>query len=305
MALQENYVKIEMAINLLNQITINEGIPQTNQATVNEIQNLKKFIDLLRTFQSGLEDQLTEIQRDYISLYDYFDKNIVVPLQYAVSFKAVQKRTISTLKQIYKYLGNYVKIYEKPEEVIRIHIPSDFSLDEYISSLEKIKRAFHEIQKATDINTEVKVNSAEPGSIEIFILLDPNFLITLGGILYLVIKWRKEKRAQEVHLAQMRRYELETKIIEEYSEKFLGMQETILGKLCTKFLETIGKNKPEQLESLKRAIKDFDEIINKKIRLFPLVQSNNSIVDKFPPIETYEKPELLEEQKLIEDKSSE
>lgn len=304
MSLSSIYQDLIFSKTDLEKVTFEEHKPQENQMRISNISHLRTAFNRLRGFENGLQEIVTNIEMQYSHIVTYSEKAFVSRINLGTEFRATILNLITQIKTSINLLSNYVETYDEPEKLFVISYPDKISLDEYIELLSKTKRAFIELQKATEDNAELSIDSAQKGSLLLIVFTSLSVSAAIGKAMQLVIRWRKEKREQEKHLKQMERYQIETDNVKKLSEIFIDAQEKILTKLCDEFLSENNTLKPENLIAMKQSIIDFDELVERKVRILPLPQPSK-ISNSFPTMEVYENPDLIDEVKQIEDMQDE
>ncbi|MCW7503550.1 hypothetical protein [Leptospira paudalimensis] len=304
MSLSKIYQDLIISKNDLDKITFEEHKPQQNQMRISNISNLRSAFNRLREFENGLHKIITNIESQYSHIVMYSEKSFVSTINLGTEFRNAVINLKNHLQTSISLLSNYVETYEEPDSLFVISYPDKITIDEYIDLLNRSKRAFLELQKATEENAELTVDSAQKGSLLLIIFTTASLSVVIGRVMQLVIRWRKEKREQEKHLKQMERYQLETDNVKKLSEIYIGAQEKILTKLCEEFLTDYKTLKPENLIAIKQSVKDFDELIERKVRILPLPQPSK-ISNEFPSVEVYDNPDLIDSVKQIIDTNTE
>ncbi|TGM74770.1 hypothetical protein [Leptospira bouyouniensis] len=304
MSLSKIYQDLMISKNDLDKITFEEHKPQQNQMRISNLSNLRSAFIRLREFDNGLNSIITNIESQYSHIVMYSEKSFVSSFNLGTEFRNAVFNLKNVIQTSIILLSNYVETYDEPENHFVISYPDKVSIEEYIDLLTRSKRAFIELQKATEQNAELTIDSAEKGSLLLIIFTTTTLSVVIGRVMQLVIRWRKEKREQERHLKQMERYQLETDNVKKLSEIYIGAQEKILTKLCEEFLTEYNTLKPENLIAIKQSVKDFDELIERKVRILPLPQPSK-ISAEFPSVEVYDNPDLIDSVKQIVDSKPE
>lgn len=276
-----------------------DGLPhlhfQANFSSVNETYNyeafelkkLRRAINNIETI-SFIKNEIAEIKKSW--LFSNSDDQAKINFSQHSAVDNPLKQIIFRLNFI-KELAESSKLFGS-EDVILIKIPE-------ISSFDNLSKYANDFKKAIEIpiidsNTsgEVKILSAEEGSIILFVSVGTLGAITLVGKICwsaaVIKKKRSEAKIFELHAKTL---ELKNDALENLIDAQKQQLKNILNAEAQQIANsTYDLKDPETLERLKLSINTISDLIDKGVQILP-VSNNDEIQNIFP---NYKNLDLIE-----------
>lgn len=271
----------------------------SNATTVyfKNIEHTQEFINQIKNLVSFQ----TEIEKLEKTLFFTMKKNTPLPPQDAQNIINIINSIIANAKNIHNLIKDLLP--PQNDDTISIKMPpiSDFS--DLVLTMKTLEKAITQVIVHKDIGGYAKVDTWEPGSLWLSIIVGTPIAVRLIGS----VVWSATVVYKKLQ---------ETKIFEEHAKLIRAKNETIQDlvegnkRLINELIELEAKNiqnehfkstDPEHLERLKNTISTFSELIFRGTEIHPSLTAPESSKELFPPMDAIDT--VISKVKAIEDKS--
>ncbi len=242
----------------------------------NSIRDAVEIVESLEIF----EDEVKALKSS--ELYTNSGDSIKIPTAAASTIAGMAQSLEQLLKNFYKALETVLPA-ESPNS-INIKLPTVNDFNDLSSYAKDLDTALSQVMYLNEIDSKVKIESVENGSIWLNVLLDTVFAVSVvGGLVWSAAVIYKKILEGRIMDEQLRGLKIRTDSMEDVSK---AQKESLLQLVQAEadFINstTFKENVPENIERIKVSIKLFAELLDKGAEVHPAIGAPEEVTNLYP-----------------------
>lgn len=272
----------------LNKIPMIEGSEKRNGLTYSYF----KYSVEQKNFLSKILE-IPSFKKNYEELFmENLLKNSIVEFERNSKYMNIQNKLILIRDTSKFYLENFYELYpETTETFISIKLPDTTDLKKLGEYYITIDRALNQIINLGEINGELKFSNVDIGSTWIDVSLGTTIATSIvGAIIYAACFIRNENLKYKLALEEYRKIQIQNDVLETIAEANKKLINSYVDKEATNIMNEFGLDKDDkELPSrIKNTIKEFSEMINEGLEVYPAIEVAQNIKTEYPNFKNLE-----------------